>query len=283
MPDRGEVADNITFIVNLTVTDKSGQSITISRNINPLKSTFTLATNPVGLSVTLDGTPQEPRAINVSGVQGIIRELGAPSGQVLKVNGVPVTYKFVSWSDGGAQTHEIASPTANTTYTATFQPTNAVANTAPVAKILTPAAGTTYAAGTTLSFSGDGTDKEDGALPASAYAWKIELYHADDMDVHSTATFPGVKSGIVRHSDHGNGGQRFLPRYATRHRQGRPGQPRRHGRCAAADLDYQPGQQPGRPPADARRHGADRAADQRERHRARARHALAPGPERGEL
>ena len=191
--DRGEVSDNIYYIVNLTVTDKAGQSITISRNVNPLKSTFTLATNPVGLSLTLDGTPQEPRAINVTGVQGIIREIGAPSGQM--IGGKGVTYRFVSWSDGGAQTHEIATPTTNTTYTATFEPTTATTNTAPVAKILTPATSTTYAAGTTLAFSGDGTDKEDGALPASAYAWKVELIHADDNEVHTTTSFAGVKSG----------------------------------------------------------------------------------------
>ena len=31
------------------------------------------------------------------------------------------TYAFVSWSDGGAQTHTIRAPSAATTYTATYQ------------------------------------------------------------------------------------------------------------------------------------------------------------------
>ena len=31
------------------------------------------------------------------------------------------TYDFVSWSDGGAQTHTISTPAANTTFTATFR------------------------------------------------------------------------------------------------------------------------------------------------------------------
>jgi len=31
------------------------------------------------------------------------------------------TYSFVSWSDGGAQTHPITAPAAATTYTARFK------------------------------------------------------------------------------------------------------------------------------------------------------------------
>ena len=37
------------------------------------------------------------------------------------------TYDFVSWSDGGQATHEIATPTEDTTYTALYQPTAAAA------------------------------------------------------------------------------------------------------------------------------------------------------------
>jgi hypothetical protein len=31
------------------------------------------------------------------------------------------TYRFSSWSDGGAQTHDIVAPATATTYTARFQ------------------------------------------------------------------------------------------------------------------------------------------------------------------
>ena len=31
------------------------------------------------------------------------------------------TYEFVSWSDGGAATHNISTPASNTTYTATYR------------------------------------------------------------------------------------------------------------------------------------------------------------------
>jgi hypothetical protein len=31
------------------------------------------------------------------------------------------TYNFISWSDGGAQSHTIVAPATNTTYTATYR------------------------------------------------------------------------------------------------------------------------------------------------------------------
>jgi PKD repeat protein len=47
----------------------------------------------------------------------------------------------------------------------------------PVGAIETPAAGTTWATGETVSFSGSGTDDEDGALPGSALDWEVVLVH----------------------------------------------------------------------------------------------------------
>ena len=50
-------------------------------------------------------------------------------------------------------------------------------NTAPSLTILTPTAGSRYSGGTTLSFSGTGTDAQDGTLPASAFTWRIDFHH----------------------------------------------------------------------------------------------------------
>ncbi|WP_298739227.1 PQQ-dependent sugar dehydrogenase [uncultured Chitinophaga sp.] len=54
-------------------------------------------------------------------------------------------------------------------------------NTFPVATITTPANGASFRAGTAISFSGTGTDAEDGALPASAYEWWVDLHHANHV------------------------------------------------------------------------------------------------------
>lgn len=54
----------------------------------------------------------------------------------------------------------------------------------PQATILTPLQGSTYEAGDTLLFSGSGSDPEDGALPASAFTWKIEFHHGSGSNSH---------------------------------------------------------------------------------------------------
>jgi len=54
--------------------------------------------------------------ITFTGVVRMVRTIGAPS---LQVRG-KFAYSFRSWSDGGAQTHDITTPAANTTYSASF-------------------------------------------------------------------------------------------------------------------------------------------------------------------
>jgi len=76
----------------------------------------TLATSPAGLSVKLDGQPvTTPLAFD--GVVGIMRNLEATTPQ----SSGSTTYTFDSWSDGGAARHDIRTPAANTTFTATYR------------------------------------------------------------------------------------------------------------------------------------------------------------------
>lgn len=68
------------------------------------------------------------------------------------------------------------------------------ANTAPTASITAPTAGTTYAAGTTINFSGTGTDTQDGTLPAAAFTWQVDFHH--DSHTHPfVAATTGSKTG----------------------------------------------------------------------------------------
>ncbi len=116
IPNSGETSANVFYRLTLTVTDAGGLKTTTFRDILPQKSTIGLATSPAGLQLTFDDQPQ-PTPASVVGVEGFVRKLGAPSPQT--VGGV--TYEFVSWSDGGAQTHTIVTPTNDVTYTATFR------------------------------------------------------------------------------------------------------------------------------------------------------------------
>jgi glucose/arabinose dehydrogenase len=116
IPTLGETSANVWYRLILTVKDSGGLTGMTFLDILPRKSNITLATNTPGLLVTLDGQPQAA-PFTVQGVVGMTRSLGVVSPQTL--NGV--TYEFVSWSDGGAATHDISTQLADTTYTATFR------------------------------------------------------------------------------------------------------------------------------------------------------------------
>jgi Glucose / Sorbosone dehydrogenase/Immunoglobulin I-set domain len=115
IPNSGETAANVWYRVYLTVTDLGGLAATTFVDVRPNTVVLTLATNPSGLRVTLDGQPVAT-PMNVTSVVGIVRTLGVVSP--LAAGGT--TYQFRSWSDGGAASHTIATPATNRTYTATF-------------------------------------------------------------------------------------------------------------------------------------------------------------------
>ena len=116
VPTTGETSANVFFRIHLTVTDSGGLQNSTFRDVLPRTATITLTTNPAGLQVTLDGQPQTAPVVFV-GVVGMTRTIGTTSPQTL--NGRQHVFKM--WSDGGAQTHNIATPATNTTFTARFR------------------------------------------------------------------------------------------------------------------------------------------------------------------
>ncbi len=72
-------------------------------------------------------------------------------------------------------------------------------NTPPTATITSPANGASYTVGATISYSGTGTDAEDGTLPASAFTWKYSRNGGPEV---TFAT--GVKSGTATATAPGN-------------------------------------------------------------------------------
>lgn len=59
-------------------------------------------------------------------------------------------------------------------------------NRAPTARIDTPSASTGFATGDVISYSGGGTDPEDGTLPAASLTWKVDFQH--DTHAHTFIT-----------------------------------------------------------------------------------------------
>jgi hypothetical protein len=76
----------------------------------------TLTSNPAGLGLTLDGQPITA-PYTFTGVVGFLRSLGALSPQTLAAT----SYDFKSWSDRGAQSHTMTTPSSNTTITASYR------------------------------------------------------------------------------------------------------------------------------------------------------------------
>jgi glucose/arabinose dehydrogenase len=106
---------DVFFRVYLTVTDSFGNQTTTFRDIQPNTAVVTLVSSPAGIPLLLDGMAQ-PVPHVFTGVTGQVRSIGAPASAT--VGGL--AYGFTSWSDGGAAVHDISTPAANTTLTASY-------------------------------------------------------------------------------------------------------------------------------------------------------------------
>jgi PKD repeat protein len=102
--------------LELTATDAGGLTHTVTRRLDPLTVNLTFNTKPGGLQLVVSGTAQTgPFTVTV--IQGSTLSVSAPTPQTKGRR----TYSFVSWSDGGAQTHVLIAPTTATTYAATYR------------------------------------------------------------------------------------------------------------------------------------------------------------------
>ena len=116
VPRLGETAPTVWYRFHLFARDASGLVGETYVDVLPRLARIGVETDPPGLQVTLDGKV-EKTPLAVTGVVGITRTLGAVSPQSLGTD----LYAFVSWSDGGAATHDITTPAVDTTWTAMFR------------------------------------------------------------------------------------------------------------------------------------------------------------------
>lgn len=163
IPVRGETSPNVFYRFHLRATDSAGATAEVTQDIAPQTSQFALTTVPAGLALTLDGQPIAAPS-TVTGVVGIERDLGAADQNF---NGR--RYGFAGWSDGGAAVHTIATPSANTTFTATFTDIGPATNNPPTVALTAPANGSTGATGTPINLTATATDA-DGSVA------KVEFY-----------------------------------------------------------------------------------------------------------
>ncbi|MGH9193436.1 MAG: PKD domain-containing protein, partial [Acidimicrobiales bacterium] len=134
-------------------------------------------------------------------------------------DGDTLTY---AWDlDGDGAFDDAAAATASHTYTqpgthvATLRVTDpsgaadtssvtiSAGNTPPEAVIDTPAAGTTWKVGDTITFSGHASDPQSGTLGASALTWSLVLQHCPSTcHEHPLQTFAGTAGGSFEAPDH---------------------------------------------------------------------------------
>jgi glucose/arabinose dehydrogenase len=119
-PEDLSAATNSYLEVTLTATDSGGLTTTVTRDILPLKrdltvqSTGNVGAAVTGLKVSLNGTViTTPQTVTVwSGWQLPV----TVADQNLGANG----YRFNTWSDGGARSHNYNTPNNNSTLTVNF-------------------------------------------------------------------------------------------------------------------------------------------------------------------
>ncbi len=102
--------------LQLTATDSGGLTATASRRLDPQTVELTFQTSPSRLQLTVGGvtsTATFTRTVIVASANTI----SAPSPQFKRGDEL----RFVSWSDGGAQTHIIVAPATATSYRAKYR------------------------------------------------------------------------------------------------------------------------------------------------------------------
>lgn len=99
----------------LTATDSDGVTSTASVLLDPRTVPVTIRSSPSGLSVAV-GARAGPTPLTVTAVVGATLTVTAVSPQDADGS----TYRFDSWSDGGAATHEVIIGAAPASYVATY-------------------------------------------------------------------------------------------------------------------------------------------------------------------
>jgi len=132
--------------------------------------------DPVDKTVLVGGSATF--AVTASGAQPLSYQWQRDSVDIAGATGTSYTIAGVQAQDNGAMFDcRVSNAYGSVTSAAARLTVNN--NQPPVAAILAPANGLHYNAGDTITYSGSGSDPEDGTLPGSAFSWMIVFHHAD--------------------------------------------------------------------------------------------------------
>jgi glucose/arabinose dehydrogenase/regulation of enolase protein 1 (concanavalin A-like superfamily) len=109
--------------IRLTAKDSAGQTASTSVQLNPQTVDLTFQSTPItALQLSVNSTSAATQFIKTV-ILGSSNSLSAPTPQTLSGR----TYSFLSWSDGGAQSHNITA-NSNVTFTANYKDTTPTAS-----------------------------------------------------------------------------------------------------------------------------------------------------------
>lgn len=194
IPVRGETSDDVFYRIHLRATDSAGLTGETTRDVMPRKARVTLATQPPGLTLTLDGQPLTAPA-SFMGVTGMERELGAAD----QATGGR-RYRFDRWTDGQPARHTLSTPSADTAYTASFTDLGPATNQPPTVDLTAPSTGTVGHALRLAATAGDA----DGQVAEVGFYDGATLLHTDTASPYSfdwTPTSAGSHSLTARAID----------------------------------------------------------------------------------
>lgn len=191
-PFATSVADNSLGMTtgpdgNLYFLSRAGQAL--YKVVYNGAATLTITNQPVNASVAV-GQPVT-FSVSASGAAPITYQWQKNSTNIPNATGAAYTIQQTKLTDAGQ--YRVIVSNASGSVTSSAATLTVISNALPVAEIMTPAAGTTYVAGTNIGFSGKGTDPEDGTLPAQSFSWEINFHHNDHK--HDQPAINGITSG----------------------------------------------------------------------------------------
>lgn len=130
---------------------------------------------------------------NSSDADGTISSYAWDFGDGTTASVADTTHTYSTEGDYSAVLTVTDDAGATDTDTVRISVTAPAANQPPTATITQPADGASYPSGATISYSGTGTDPEDGTLPAANFTWLVDLPNGQNDVVVAT----GVTSGTA--------------------------------------------------------------------------------------
>ncbi len=188
--------DPVFLDLVLTATDSGGLAASTTVRLSPETADVTMTSNPPGLQLGIGSTTQATPFTHTV-IVGSTPSITAPSPQSLG----STPYEFVSWSDGGAGTHDVVVD-GPSTFSATFQ--GVPGNQPPVPVIDQPNSGFTWHVGESVDFSGHASDPEDGSVSAASLSWDVVVQDCSSGTCVATPyqSFDGQASGSFTAPDY---------------------------------------------------------------------------------